>query len=39
MAERTKEELYRAVGEALEHITLKDILGWFSHSGLYATQA
>ena len=39
MAERTKEGLYRAVGEALEHITLKDILGWFSHSRLYATRA
>lgn len=38
VAERTKEGLYRAVGETLEHVTLQDVLGWFSHSGLYATQ-
>jgi len=36
VAERTTEGLYRAVGETLEHVTLQDILGWFSHSGLYA---
>ncbi|HSQ57766.1 MAG TPA: IS630 family transposase [Gemmata sp.] len=38
VAERTTEGLYRAVGETLEHVTLQDILGWFSHSGLYATH-
>ena len=38
VAERTTEGLYRAVGETLEHVTLQDILGWFNHSGLYATQ-
>ena len=36
VAERTTEGLYRAVGETLEHVTLQDILGWFSHCGLYA---
>jgi transposase len=36
---RTKENLYQAVGEALDQVTVKDILGWFNHSGVYATQS
>jgi transposase len=39
IAERTSEGLYKAVGETLEHVTLQDILGWFNHSGLYATHS
>jgi transposase len=35
---RTKENLYQAVGHALDQVTVKDILGWFNHSGVYATQ-
>jgi transposase len=35
---RTKEHLYQAVGDALDEVTLQDILGWFNHSGVYATQ-
>jgi transposase len=36
---RTKEDLYDAVGEALDHVTVQDIVGWFNHSGLYATHS
>jgi transposase len=36
---RTKEDLYQAVGDALDQVTFKDILGWFNHSGVYATQS
>jgi transposase len=36
---RTKESLYQAVGDALDQVTVKDILGWFEHSGVYATQS
>ena len=39
VAERVREDLYNAVGETLDHGTLQDILGWFNHSGLYATHA
>ena len=38
VAARGREDLYDAVGVALDHVTLQDILGWFSHSGLYATH-
>jgi hypothetical protein len=30
--------LYKAVGETLDSVTIQDILGWFNHSGLYATH-
>lgn len=33
---RTREDLYRAITEALHGVTRKDIAGWFRHSGLYA---
>lgn len=33
---RTREELCRAITEALHRVTNKDIAGWFRHSGLYA---
>ena len=36
---RTKGELYQAVGDALDQVTVQDILGWFNHSGVYATQS
>lgn len=35
---RTKESLYDALGEALEHVTAQDIVGWFKKAGLCATQ-
>ena len=38
IAARTRESLYNAVGEALDHVTIQDIVGWFNHSGLYATR-
>ena len=38
VAARVQKDLYNAVGETLDHVTLQDILGWFNHSGLYATQ-
>lgn len=37
VAARTKGKLYDALGEALRQITAQDILGWFQHTGLYAT--
>jgi transposase len=39
LAARVRKDLYNAVGETLDHVTLQDILGWFNHSGLYATHA
>ena len=30
--------LYKAVGETLDSVTIQDTLGWFNHSGLYATH-
>jgi transposase len=39
IAARTRESLYNAVGEALDHVTVQDIVGWFNHSGLYATRS
>ena len=35
IAVRTKDGLYKAVGETLDSVTIQDILGWFNHSGLY----
>jgi transposase len=37
-AARSRGTLYDALGEALEHVTAKDILGWFQHAGLCATH-
>ena len=39
VAARVRNDLYNAVGETLDHVTLQDIVGWFNHSGLYATHA
>ena len=39
VAVRVRNDLYNAVGETLDHVTLQDIVGWFNHSGLYATHA
>jgi transposase len=36
---RAKEHLYEAIGEGLQEVTAEDILGWFRHAGLCATQA
>ena len=33
---RSRKSLYEALGEALEHVTPQDILGWFQHAGLCA---
>jgi transposase len=35
---RAKEHLYDAIGEGLREVTDQDILGWFRHAGLCATQ-
>ena len=34
IAVRTKDGLYKAVGETLDSVTIQDILGWFNRSGL-----
>jgi transposase len=36
---RAKDHLYEAIGEGLKQITAQDILGWFRHAGLCATQS
>lgn len=36
---RAKEHLYDAIGEGLRQVTIQDILGWFRHAGLGATQS
>ncbi len=38
VAARSPESVYSALGEALERVTLQDIIGWFEHAGLYATH-
>ena len=38
VAARNKDSLYSALGEALEGVTPQDIIGWFEHAGLCATQ-
>jgi transposase len=35
---RAKEHLYDAIAEGLREVTDQDILGWFRHAGLCATQ-
>ena len=35
---RAKEQLYDAIGEGLREVTAPDILGWFRHAGLCASQ-
>ena len=35
---RAKEHLYDAIGEGLREVSVQDILGWFQHAGLCATQ-
>ena len=35
---RAKPQLYDAIGEGLRRVTPQDILGWFQHAGLRATQ-
>src|SRR3954463_2207623 len=36
---RAREHLYDAIGEGLREVTIQDILGWFRHAGLCATQS
>jgi len=38
VAARSKDTLYIALGEAMETVTPQDIIGWFEHAGLCATQ-
>jgi transposase len=38
VAARSKDSLYSALAEALESVTPQDIIGWFQHAGLCATQ-
>jgi transposase len=35
---RAKEHLYDDIGEGLREVTAEEILGWFRHAGLCATQ-
>lgn len=36
--ERTREELDRAIAEALSAVTLHDVAGWFAHCGCYESR-
>jgi hypothetical protein len=36
---RAKKHLYDAIGEGLREDTAQDLLGWFRHAGLCATQS
>jgi transposase len=36
---RAKEHLYEAIGDGLQEVTPRDILGWFRHAGLCVMQA
>jgi transposase len=36
---RAKEHLYEAIGDGLQRVTLRDILGWFRHAGECVMQA
>lgn len=38
VAARSRTVLYDALGQALEHVTAQDIMGWFQHAGLCATH-
>jgi transposase len=38
VAARTKGDLYESLGDALRHVTVMDILGWFQKAGLCATH-
>ena len=38
VAARSRTILYDALGQALEHVTAQDIMGWFQHAGLCATH-
>jgi transposase len=38
VAARSRTGLYDALGQALEHVTAQDIVGWFQHAGLCATH-
>ena len=37
-AQRDKDAVYDALGEALEKVTLQDIIGWFQLAGLCVTH-
>ncbi len=37
--ERTREELDRAIAQALKAVTLRDVVGWFAHCGCYESKA
>src|SRR5512142_1615487 len=38
VAARARTSLYDALGQALEHLSAQDIMGWFQHAGLCATH-
>jgi transposase len=38
VAARTKDDVYEALGEALDDVTIRDVIGWFKHAGLCATH-
>jgi hypothetical protein len=35
---RAKEHRYDAIGEGLKQVMTEEIIGWFQHAGLCATQ-
>lgn len=37
-AARSKDTVYTALGEALDAVTIRDVIGWFKHAGLCATH-
>lgn len=37
-AARTQDAVYAALGDALESVTIRDIIGWYKHAGLCATH-
>jgi transposase len=37
-AARTKDTVYAALGDALDSVTIRDVIGWYKHAGLCATH-
>ena len=37
-AARAKDDVYAALGEALDGVTIRDVIGWYKHAGLCATH-
>jgi transposase len=37
-AARTKDDVYAALGDALDSVRIRDVIGWYQHAGLCATH-